>query len=134
MDEAYNELTADPAASTMIPLVKEGKNVAVARTFEDIWPRRYACWLHDCETGTFGEGEAIWFGYYGLNQAGVAAAVASYNDNEFLEYSKAKIVEAREMVAEALKQNALTALPSATNFMFVNLGDKNAESFRSGHG
>jgi len=34
------------------------------------------------------------------------------------------------MVSEALKQNALTALPSETNFMFVNLGDKNAESFR----
>ena len=34
------------------------------------------------------------------------------------------------MISEALQQNGLTALPSETNFMFVNLGAKNAESFR----
>jgi len=65
-----------------------------------------------------------------MNQAGVAAAVASYNDLAFLEMSKSKIVEAREMVAAAVKSVGLTALPSATNFMFVNLGDRNAETFR----
>ncbi|MDA0892890.1 MAG: aminotransferase class I/II-fold pyridoxal phosphate-dependent enzyme, partial [Proteobacteria bacterium] len=70
-------------------------------------------------------------GDYGLNQAGVAAAVASYNDEAFLAFSKTKIIEAREMVSEAIRRNGLTALPSETNFMFVNLGSKNAESFRA---
>ena len=131
VDEAYNELTADPAASTMIPLVKAGKNVAVARTFSKIYGlagMRVGYMIAKPEllekVKQFGLGD------YGLNQAGVAAAVASYNDHAFLEYSKAKIVEAREMVTEGLQQNGLTALPSETNFMFVNLGAKNAESFR----
>jgi len=34
------------------------------------------------------------------------------------------------MVYSALKENGLSALPSQTNFMFVDLGDLNAESFR----
>lgn len=131
VDEAYNELTADPAASTMIPLVKAGKNVAVARTFSKIYGlagMRVGYMIAKPEL--LERVKQYGLGDYGLNQAGVAAAVASYNDNEFLEYSKAKIIEAREMVSEALQQNGLTALPSETNFMFVNLRTKNAESFR----
>ena len=34
------------------------------------------------------------------------------------------------MVSEAVKVNGLSALPSQTSFMFVNLGDLNAEVFR----
>ena len=34
------------------------------------------------------------------------------------------------MVMDAVKANGLTALPSSTNFVFVNLGDGNAEYFR----
>ena len=74
--------------------------------------------------GQFGLGD------YGLNQAGVAGALASYNDDRFLEYSKSKVLEAREMVLSALAENGLTALNSQTNFMFVDLGILNAEKFR----
>ena len=131
VDEAYNELTVDPAASTMIPLVKAGKNVAVARTFSKIYGlagMRVGYMIAKPEllekVTQYGLGD------YGLNQAGVAAAVASYNDEAFLKFSKTKIIEAREMVSEAIQRNGLTALPSETNFMFVNLGTKNAELFR----
>ena len=34
------------------------------------------------------------------------------------------------MVSEAVKVNGLSALPSQTSFMFVNIGDLNAEVFR----
>ena len=34
------------------------------------------------------------------------------------------------MVAAAIKENGLYALPSQTNFMFVDLGRLNAEKFR----
>ena len=69
-------------------------------------------------------------GDYGLNQAGVAGAIASYSDEAFIAFSKAKILEGREMVAAALKENGLSALPSQTNFMFVDLGTGDAEKFR----
>ena len=35
------------------------------------------------------------------------------------------------MVFDALKQNGLTALPSQTNFMFVDLGKGDADKFRA---
>ena len=132
VDEAYNELTDDPAASTMIPLVKAGKNVAVARTFSKIYGlagMRVGYMIAKPEL--LEKVKQYGLGDYGLNQAGVAAAVASYNDEAFLAFSKAKIIEAREMVSEAIRRNGLTALPSETNFMFVNLGSTNAESFRA---
>lgn len=132
VDEAYNELTDDPDESTMVPLVKEGKNVAVARTFSKIFGlagMRVGYLIANPDVletiGQFG------LGGYGLNQAGVAGAVASYTDDAFLTFSKAKIVEGREMIAAAVKQNGLTALPSQTNFMFVNLGTGDAEKFRA---
>jgi histidinol-phosphate aminotransferase len=34
------------------------------------------------------------------------------------------------MVSEAVTANGLSALPSSTNFMFVDLGPRNAEAFR----
>ena len=132
VDEAYNELTDDPPASTMIPLVKEGKNVAVARTFSKIYGlagMRVGYMIAQPDllhtVSQFGLGD------YGLNQAGIAGALESFNDSAFLEYSKSKIVEGRGMIAEAIRSQNLFALPSQTNFVFVNLGHRSAEKFRA---
>jgi len=131
VDEAYNELTDDPEANSMIPLVNEGYNIMVARTFSKIYG------MAGMRVGYMvGSEELIELvnqyslGNYAMNQAGVAGAVASYNDEKFLDYSRAKIVEAREMVSSAIIENGLTALPSVTNFMYVDLGELNAEVFR----
>ncbi|TXS91394.1 histidinol-phosphate aminotransferase family protein [Parahaliea maris] len=132
-DEAYNELTDMPEQNSMIPLVKQGHNVIVARTFSKIYGMaglRVGYLIAQPEViqsmGRYG------IGWYGLNQAGLAAAIASYEDHAFMDMSRGKIREAREMVTDAIKANGLTALPSQTNFMFVNLGDINAEAFRAG--
>ena len=115
IDEAYNELTDDPDANTMIPLIKEGYNVVVARTFSKIYGlagMRVGYLIADPEMiekiSSFGLGD------YSLNQAGVAAAIASYNDEKFLKYSKEKIVEARDMLQDAVKENGLKPLPTST--------------------
>ena len=77
------------------------------------------------------EMERYGLGWYGLNQAGLAAAIACYEDHTFMDYCRGKVKEAREMVYAAVKENGLTALPSVTNFMFVDLGALNAETFRA---
>lgn len=131
VDEAYNELTDNPDANTMIPLIKEGHDVVVARTFSKIYG------LAGMRVGyLIGTPERIQsvrtysIGDYALNQAGLAAAVASYDDESFLAYSKANIIEGRDMIKDALAANDVSALPSHTNFMFVDLGSGNAEKFR----
>jgi len=131
VDEAYNELTDDPEGNSMVGLIRDGYDVFVARTFSKIYGlagMRVGYMIASPENIEFLNSYGL--GDYALNQAGVAAAVASYNDWAFLEMSKAKIIEAREMVEDAVKSNGLTTLPSSTNFMFVNLGDLNAEIFR----
>ncbi len=132
VDEAYNELTDSPDQATMIPLVKEGYDIVVARTFSKIFGlagMRVGYMIAKPETlemiGQYG------LGSYGLNQAGVAGAIASYDDEVFLAYSKAKILEGREMVMAAVKANGLSALDSQTNFIFVDLGQSDAEKFRA---
>ena len=37
VDEAYNELTSDPEKNTMTPLIADGYNVVVAKTFSKIY-------------------------------------------------------------------------------------------------
>ena len=133
VDEAYNEVTDDPEGNSMVPLVKAGHNVVVARTFSKIYGMagmRVGYMIAAPETAELISAHGM--GSYGLNQAGIAGAVASYNDTKFLAYSKSKIIEAREMISEAVTANGLMALPSQTSFMFVNLGSINAEDFRQG--
>ena len=131
VDEAYNELTDDPEYNSMVGLIKEGHNVVVARTFSKIYGlagMRVGYMMASPENielvNRFGLGD------YAMNQAGVAAAIASYNDSGFLAISKSKIVEARDMVMSATRELGLTPLPSQTNFVFVNLGKLDAELFR----
>ncbi|RDV28901.1 histidinol-phosphate aminotransferase family protein [Alteromonas aestuariivivens] len=132
VDEAYNELTDDPPKHSMIPLVKAGHNVIVARTFSKIYG------LAGLRVGYMiaSPENTQWINQYGmggytLNQAGLAAAIATYNDDAFLTFAKDKILEARDMVMTAVKANGLTALPSSTNFIYVNLGDGDADLFRA---
>ena len=65
-----------------------------------------------------------------INITGIAAAVASYNDLGFLEMSRSKIFEGRGMIEEGLRSVGLSALPSAANFLFVDLGALSADEFR----
>ena len=131
VDEAYNEITDDPEAHSMVPLVKAGHDVFVARTFSKIYGlagMRVGYMIASEENTEIIKKYGL--GNYAMNQAGVAAAVASYNDFDFLNSSKQKIVEARGIIMDAVKKNGLTAAPSQTSFVFVDLGDLNAESFR----
>ena len=132
VDEAYNEFTDNPEINTMIPLIKSGYNVVVTKTFSKIYGlagMRVGYMIASPNTiklvSEYGHNH-----FYSLNQAGIAAAIACYEDANFLVYSKSKITEAREMIDLALKANGLSSRPSQTSFMFVNLGKIDAEDFR----
>ncbi len=132
VDEAYNEITDDPDGNSMIDLVRDGHNVVVARTFSKVYGMagmRVGYLMATPETTA--KMRQFSNGNYNMNQAGVAGAVASFDDEKFLDYSRSKILEAREMIMDAVKANGLTAAPSATSFVYVNLGDLDANKFRA---
>lgn len=131
VDEAYNEITDNTEFNSMIPLVKAGHNLIVARTFSKLYGlagMRVGYMISSPENAQMLSRYGI--GDYTLNQAGLAAAIACYNDTKFLAKSKSQILRARESLSAAVQSQGLTHLPSQTNFLFVNLGNLNAESFR----
>ena len=131
VDEAYNEVTSEPERNTMVDLVRDGYNVAISRTFSKIYGLAgqrvgYMIGQPDVinEIRFNGTGEAS------LSMAGVSAAIASYEDKDFINYSRDKINQAKEIVENGLKSNGLSYLPSETNFILVNLGSIDADKFR----
>ncbi len=130
LDEAYNELTDDPTANTLVDRVRAGDNLIVARTFSKVYG------LAGMRVGyAMGRPDLIarmepWGMSFGGNTAGIAAAIASYTDEDFIRSSRERIFEARGMIEAAAKKAGLETLPSAGNFVFVKVAD--AETVRKG--
>ena len=126
VDEAYNELTDDPADNTMIDLVREGSDVIVCRTFSKIYGMAGMRVGYAITSKENAERINSHLMSFGGNVSGVAAAMASYDDTEFLDRSRAMVIEGREMIMAAVKEAGLTALPSQTNFVYVEVPDADA--------
>jgi histidinol-phosphate aminotransferase len=121
IDEAYIELTDQPVSNSVIDLIRAGHNIAITRTFSKIYGMAGIRVGYVISTpANIAKIKPYVMG--GMNSVGLAGAVACYNDEPFLNYSRSKVTEAREMVMAAVKSAGLTALPSATNFVWVNVG------------
>ena len=121
VDEAYMELTDAPETNTCIDLVKQGHDVIIARTFSKIYGMagiRVGYVISSPETArTIREANMSW-----MSGIGLAAAIGCYDDTKFLNYSKAKIFEARDMIEDTLDTLGLERLPSQTNFVYFKTG------------
>ena len=56
------------------------------------------------------------------NGVGLATALASYQDEEFIAFSRGKIIEGREMVNATFRRNGIEPLPSQANFVYADIG------------
>jgi histidinol-phosphate aminotransferase len=122
VDEAYNELTNDPAGNSVMDLVRAGDNVIVARTFSKIYGMagmRIGYMMTTPDNAKLVASHVM--SWMGAPQ--IAAAVASYNDEKFLAMSKSKVKEGREMVLAAVKASGLSCLPTEANFVYVKVAD-----------
>ena len=126
IDEAYNELTDHPLADSMVDLVREGRDVIVTRTFSKIYGMAGLRVGYAISTPANAKRIRDWNMTIGLNSAGLAAALASYNDTGFLAYSRARISQGRAMLVAAAKAAGLRSLPSQANFVFVEVPDADA--------
>ena len=126
VDEAYNELTDTPDDNSMIDLVRSGADVIVCRTFSKIYGMaglRVGYAITSEENALRIRSHMMSFGG---NLGGVAGAIGCYNDFAFLDKSRAMVLEGREMIMDAVKKAGLTALPSQTNFVYVEVPDADA--------
>ncbi|MCR9064197.1 MAG: histidinol-phosphate aminotransferase family protein [Cytophagales bacterium] len=118
IDEAYMELAYGPDAVTMSPLVTEGHNVIVCRTFSKIMGMaglRIGFMLAQPEF--VDEISSVTRGGMGISLTSIHAATAAYGDQEFQETTKVKNDEAKKYVLAELKAMGYDPIPSYTNFM-----------------
>lgn len=121
VDEAYIELADNPDAHACVDLIKEGHNVIVSRTFSKIYGMagiRVGYTISSAETAEKIQQTAMSWS----PSTSFAGAIGAYNDDTFLEYSKSKVVEGREMVTTTLDTLGLEYLPSSTNFVYFKSG------------
>lgn len=127
IDEAYNEITDDPAYTSVVDLVRDGENVLVMRTFSKLFGMagfRVGYGMGHPDIAKLVNGHVMAW----PNGVGLATALASYQDDEFVEFSRGKIVEGREMVNATFRRNGIEPLPSQTNFVYADIG-RNATEF-----
>ncbi|WP_323037827.1 pyridoxal phosphate-dependent aminotransferase [Pararhodobacter sp.] len=60
--------------------------------------------------------------HFGMNRAAQIAAVAAFQDTEYLAKTVAQVAAARKRLAEIAVDNGLRALSSATNFVTIDCG------------
>ncbi len=118
IDEAYIDYLDDPQAVTLISAIKKGQNVIIARTFSKLYGFAglrvgYAIaqpkMIETLNTYTNGA--------MSISATSVQAALASYQDREFLDDAKKKTFASRDFLYETLKKEGYTYIPSSANFV-----------------
>jgi histidinol-phosphate aminotransferase len=60
--------------------------------------------------------------HFGISNISQAGAIAAIKDQEWVNQTKREVISARARIREIARENGLTPLPSATNFMTVDCG------------
>lgn len=122
VDEAYIDYLPDPQGTTLISSVKAGQNLIVARTFSKLYGFAglrvgYIVAQPDMikKLSDFTEGPNS------ISATSMMAAIASYQDKEFLAGALKKTLASKEFLYESLKKEGYTYVPSSTNFVMFPL-------------
>lgn len=121
VDEAYIELTDDPAANTMVDLVRKDHNVIVSRTMSKIYGMAglrvgYALARPDLAD------RVKTYGMAGPNVVGLRGAIASLQDDAFREHSLSQMRKGRHLIYDLCKEKGRQHADSQTNFVFFHTG------------
>jgi histidinol-phosphate aminotransferase len=60
--------------------------------------------------------------HFGMNRAAQAGALAALEDADWLQYVQTQIATSRDRIAKIARENGLTPLPSAANFVAIDCG------------
>lgn len=123
VDEAYIDYLPDPQATTLIDGVKKGQNIIVARTFSKVYG------LAGIRMGYIvAQPEMISLlgnytpnAMYCLSAPGLAAALASYQDKEYMQEVLKKTLASKQYLYDVLKAEGYSYIPSSANFVMFPL-------------
>jgi len=129
IDEAYNELTDRPDYTSMMDLVRGGSNILITRTFSKIFGMaglRVGYGMgHPDIVSVVKDNVMAW-----PNGVGLYAAYHSYLDEDFIAFSREKILQGREMVNATFRRHGIEPLPSQTSFVYADI-QRDADVFKA---
>ena len=118
IDEAYIDYLPDPQSATMIDAVKKGQNVIVARTFSKLYGfAGLRCGYIVALPETVRQLSQFSTGMMSLSAPTIAAAVAAYQEKDFLKDALAKTEESKVFLYNLLKEEGYEYIPSSANFV-----------------
>ena len=128
IDEAYNELTDKPDYTSMVDLVRGGANILITRTFSKIFGMaglRVGYGMgHPEIVSVVNDNVMAW-----RNGVGLYAAYHSYLDEDFVAFSRDKILQGRQMVNATFRRHGIEPLPSQTSFVYADI-QRDADVFK----
>jgi histidinol-phosphate aminotransferase len=126
LDEAYLDIADNYTGRTLVGLVREDRNLLVARTFSKI----YGLAGMRIGYGVTSPKIAAQLRSYGLGtltSPSIAGAVASLKDEGYVAATRAKIVAEKEKLLALLRELGRPYAESQTNFVFFQTGRPHAE-------
>ncbi len=122
IDEAYIDYLPDPQSATMIDAVKKGQNVIVARTFSKLYGfAGLRCGYIIALPETVKSISAFSTGMMSLSAPTLMAAIAAYQEKDFLTDALKKTMESKEFLYSLLKEEGYEYIPSSANFVMFPL-------------
>ncbi|HXB09941.1 MAG TPA: histidinol-phosphate transaminase [Puia sp.] len=118
VDEAYIDYLPDPQGTTLIPMANSMPNIIVARTFSKLYGFAglrlgYVVTQPDIIKNLSRYTE----GFMSVSATTLQAAIATYQDREYLDAALKKMVASKEYLYEVLKKEGYTYIPSSANFV-----------------
>ena len=129
-DEAYFEFVDQKDFPDVLKYIEKGKNVMILRTFSKIYglaglrigygiaKKEFIRYLERCRQP------------FNVNLLAQAAAQAALSDADFVKKSKKIATEGKKYLYQSLKKIGIEYIPSATNFILLNLRQDGIEVFK----
>jgi histidinol-phosphate aminotransferase len=118
VDEAYIDYLPGSEVHSMVSLVKNGTNIIVARTFSKLHGfagLRVGYMMAQPEL--IKAMELYCIGRSGMSATSIKAAIASYDDTEFLAGALQKTLASKDFLYKTLKDEGYEYVPSDANFV-----------------
>ncbi len=125
IDEAYVDFGAESAVS----LVEKYENLVVCQTTSksrSLAGLRVGFAIAQPHLIAALEAVKNSFNSYPMDRFAIAAAVASFEDQEYFEAQNQKVIASRETLVAQLSELGFKVLPSSANFIFASLPSKDA--------
>ncbi|WP_026464000.1 pyridoxal phosphate-dependent aminotransferase [Adhaeribacter aquaticus] len=122
VDEAYIDYLPDPKAASVMDCINKGQNVIVARTFSKLYGfagLRVGYLVAQPELVKALSNYTA--GGFSISATSIMAALAAYQDKEFLQDALKKTLASKKYLYDVLKKEGYEYIPSSTNFVMFPL-------------